>query len=89
MDWQELFFRWVQRSWVSVFDGIFFERKFHAITCLGGHKYRDLLNEFFEGGCMKVTPHFLLGNISYMFLYMYDIYKPFMDPKYLLRNCFE
>ena len=38
---------------------------------------------------MKVNPHFLLGNISYMFLYMYDIYKPFMDPKYLPRNCFE
>lgn len=62
---------WIGRSFFS--DGssvrgflsliIFFERKFHAITCLGGHKYRDLLNEFFEGGCMKVTPHFLLGNI--------------------------
>ena len=39
---------------------------------------------------MKVNPHFLLVyRYHYMILYMYDIYKPFMDPKYLLRNCSE
>ena len=33
---------------------------------------------------------FFVGiQISYMILYMYDIYKPFMDPKYLLRDCSE